>query len=115
MATNKVQTGSVLQIAQSGVSSGDPVEQNDLTGVALNDTDSDGNIRLDTEGVFDLTVEAKNDGGNVAVSIGDKLYYDSGATIKINKDDTSGTLYGYALEEITSGESDTINVRLINA
>ena len=115
MATNKVQDGKIVQIAKSSVSSGDPVEQNDLTGVALTDTDSDGNIQLATEGVFELSVKGEDNSGNKAVSLGDKLYYDSAATPKINKDATNGTLFGKALGTVGSGSTATIDVLLVQA
>lgn len=92
--------------------SGDPVEIVDLHGVALTDRDSSGNATVKFPFMFvaDVLVEAVNNSTGSAVAIGDKLYYDSAATIKINKDSTAGKGFGYALETVTSGGSDTIQV-----
>lgn len=96
--------------------SGTPVLLGQIPGVALTDEgeggNASGNISMDCGGIHDLEVEAVNNAGNVAVAVGDILYYDSAATIKINKDVTNGVRYGYALEAITSGGSDTIKVKV---
>ncbi len=92
--------------------SGDPVEIVDLHGIAITDRDADGYamVKLPIAYVAKVNVEAVNNAGNSAVVIGDKLYYDTAATIKINKDGTNGKGFGYALETITAGSSDTIEV-----
>lgn len=96
--------------------SGDPVLVGQIPGVAITDEGAGGNAAttttIDTGGVYDLNVEAVNNAGNVAVAVGDILYYDSAATIKINKDVTNGVRFGYALEAITSGSSDVIRVKV---
>lgn len=112
MALNYEQPGDVVEIAKSGVSSGDHVAQNDLVGVALCDTDAKGNIRLATKGVFELSVTGKNDAGNIAVNVGDKIYDDSGT---LNKDSTNGTPFGKALGTVASSGTAKILVRLIQA
>jgi len=112
MALNYEQPGDVVEIAKASVKSGDPIKQNDLTGVSLCDTDDNGNIRMATVGVFELTVKGKDDGGNVAVNLGDKVYYDGG---DINKDTTNGTLFGKALGTVSSSGSAVIRVLLIQA
>jgi len=95
---------------------GDPVEIGELHGTALTDYNeprADGKATVELHGINEVreyTVEAVNNAGNSAVAIGDILYYDSAATIKLNKDGTNGNFFGYALETITSGSSDTINV-----
>lgn len=91
---------------------GDPVEIVDLHGVAITDRDANGNavVKFPFMFVADVTVEAVNNSTNSAVAIGDKLYYDTAATIKINKDSTAGKGFGYALEAIDAGASDTIMV-----
>lgn len=95
---------------------GDPVLVGQIPGVALTDEGGGGNVATDTtvarQGVFDLSVKAENNAGNVAVAVGDILYYDAAATVKINKDNTNGVRFGYALEAITSGSTDTIRVLL---
>lgn len=110
MATNYVQKGDVIKLpVASGKTSGDPDLVGSIPVVCLTDRDSDGNAECALVGVFDVSVEAENNSGNVAVSVGDTLYSDSGT---INKDATDGTEFGVALEAITSGETATINVRL---
>ena len=96
--------------------SGDPVEIVDLHGIAItdyNEPTADGKATVELNGVqavYDVLVEAVNNSGNTAVAIGDTIYYDTAATIKLNKDVTNGKKFGYALEAITSGSSDTIYV-----
>lgn len=96
------------------VVSGDLVEFVDLHGVALTSyasADGKADVKFPFMFVADLSVHAANNSGNVAVSIGDKLYYDAAETPdEINKDSTNGKAFGYALEAITSGETDTILV-----
>lgn len=96
--------------------SGDPVLLGQIPGVALtgeaegqNDA---GEITIDTEGVYNLSVEGANNAGNVAVAIGDILYYDAAATPKINKDVTNGVRFGYALGAVSSGATATIPVKV---
>ena len=109
-----------LLLTVAGISSGDPVAVGGITGVALTDTGTDGNCVIRRKGVFELNVEGVNMVfqdpswvyGNVAVSVGDKLYYDAGKTIKINKNDHSGVFFGYALETVVSGASAIIQVLL---
>ena len=59
-----------------------------------------------TKGVVDISVKGENNAGNVAVAVGDILYIDTDG--EVNKDDTNGTRWGYALEAISSGQTDTI-------
>jgi len=113
MTTNMIyKKGDVLEIAvPSGITSGDPVVVGNLTGVALTDRDSDGNASVKFNGVFDLSVEAIDGSGNSAVAVGDVIYWTTGDDPVLNKK-TSGTIYGVALEAITAGSTDTINVKL---
>lgn len=94
--------------------SGDQAVVGSLHGVVNNDASaSTDKVILSTRGVFTLPVEAKDDAGNSAVAVGDKLYIDSAAAAKINKDATKEP-YGIALETVTSGSTATIKVKLIN-
>jgi len=111
MATNYVQEGKVIEVAKASVSSGDHVVFGNINGVALCDTDGDGNIRMATQGVFDLPVTGADNAGNAAISAGDKIYDDSGT---LNADATDGTLYGIALEGVASGATSTIPVLIVN-
>lgn len=96
--------------------SGDPVLLGQIPGVALTGEAEGGNaageITIDTEGVYNLSVEGVNNGGNSAVAIGDILYYEAGETPPINKDASSGVRYGYALGAVASGETGTIPVKV---
>lgn len=122
MATNLVfKDPDNLLLTIAGASSGDPVAVGGITGVALTDTGTDGKCVVRRKGVFELAVEGVNmvetegwDYADVAVNVGDKLYYDAEVTqtIKINKNDHSGIFFGYALEAVAEGASDTIQVLL---
>lgn len=120
MATNQVFVpGNRLSLAATQPAtpaSGDPVLVGMIPGIALVDEGDGGNATgfttIQTDGVWDLLVEAKTGGGNSAVAVGDILYYDSAETIKINKDVTNGVRYGYALETVTSGSSGVIRVKV---
>jgi len=120
MATNLVfKDPDNLLLTIAGASSGDPVAVGGITGVALTDTGTDGKCIVRRNGVFELLVEGVNmvfdtdwTYGNVAVNVGDKLYYDATQTIKINKNVHSGIFFGYALEAVAEGASDTIQVLL---
>jgi len=83
-----------------------------LVGVCLQAGDSGNDTVIATEGIFDLSVTAVNNGGNSAVAIGDKIYIESGT---LNKDSVDGVLFGKALETVTSGATATIKVMLIQA
>jgi len=66
-------------------------------------------IAIDTEGIWNLHVDAVDDGGNVIVYPGDPLYINT-ATCVISKirDNASQVPFGYALAQIASGETDTV-------
>lgn len=111
---NKVQDGKLLHLTvASTVVSGDPVMVgNAIAGVAQTSYSSaDGKAVIDTEGVFDLSVKGVNDDGNVAVAIGDRLYYTSTDTPVLSKK-VSGKFFGVALETVDSGATATINVKI---
>ena len=110
MATNKKFDGDVVEIASASTSAGDHVVVGDLVGVALTDTDADGNIQLATKGVFALSVTGADNAGNAAISAGDMIYDDSGT---LNADATDGTKFGKALEDVGSGSTATINVMIV--
>lgn len=111
MATNKVQDGKVITITKASVSSGDVVVVGAITGVALTDTDSNGNIELDTQGVYSLAVTGNDGTDDAAVAIGDKIYASAAGALSL---DSSGTYFGIALEVIgTAGAAAEINVLLV--
>lgn len=114
MATNvKFDTGGGITTSLPAAtgSSGDPYVNGFIRGVLLADSDgTNASVLTDFTAIVDLLVEAKDGNGNSAVAVGDRLYYDSVETIKINKDSINGKFYGIALEAVTSGSNDTIRV-----
>jgi len=112
MATNMIiKNSDQLKIyTNSDVESGETVLVGGITGVALADEDSDGYTVIRREGVFDLSVKAHDGLSNSKVGFGDALYLDA-SNGTLDKDNAE-TLFGYALEEIASGETDTIKVLL---
>ncbi|KAB2347343.1 DUF2190 family protein [Actinomadura rudentiformis] len=122
MATNRVfEHGNQFEANVSGVTgtgasglvlSDDPVVIGQLPGVALTTEDDDGMATIQTDGVFDLPVKGETT-VNAAVAVGDIVYYDAAATPhKLNKDNTNGTRFGYALEAVSSGATTTIRVKV---
>lgn len=96
--------------------SGQPVVCGQIPGVALRDEYPTGHplagktpVALD--GVYDLSVKGVDGSGNSAVAAGDILYYVAADTPKLSKKAT-GVRFGYALEAISSGSTDTINVEI---
>ncbi len=85
MATNYVQPGESLRVGTAdGAASGDPmVVGGYLPCVLLTDAESGSpyEASVAAQGIFDLSVEAKDDAGNSAVSVGDALYYNSATTL----------------------------------
>lgn len=89
-------------------SSGDPVVCGQIPGVALEDEDTDGVTVAALDGAFTLPVKGETT-TNAAVAVGDILYYDSGV---INRDNTNGVRFGYALAAVDSGATTTIPVEI---
>jgi predicted RecA/RadA family phage recombinase len=116
MATNFIQEGRKMNlIVTAGYDSGDPEVIGSLHGVLLTDADSSNKAGVDLgPAVYDLSVKAVNDSGNVAVAIGDAIYFTRADTPKLNKKG-SGAFFGIALETIDSGSTATINVLVLNA
>ncbi len=116
MATNRVhEQGNRIEAActqPATPSSGDPVLIGQLPGVALIDEAADGKTVVQTDGVFNLSVEAANNTTGSAVAVGDVIYYDAAATVKLNKDNVAGVRFGYALGTVTSGATATIPVKI---
>ena len=82
-----------------------------------------GNVSVDLEGVFFLSVVAKDaiSGSGKAIAPGDKVYADGGTYdpttgwlygITLNANSTSGAYFGNALDAVASGQTATIRVRL---
>jgi hypothetical protein len=99
--------------------SGDPVRYGNLTGLALTDKGEGGNPTTETTVDFgpfiaDLSVKAVDADGDSAVAVGDGIWYVDADTPKLSKK-ASGYFFGFALEAITSGATDTINVMHVPA
>jgi len=70
-------------------------------------------VAIDTEGIWQLSVVAEDDDGNVAVGVGNEIFINKTTCIlsKIaNK--ASHQFFGYALYAITSGDTDVIPVKV---
>jgi len=117
VATNRVQDGQCLRLIVTAdpelapVASGDPVAVGQIAGVALVDSDADGESTVDTAGVYNLAVEGVNGEADSAVAIGDALYYVALGDPPLSKTST-GVLFGHALGAIAAGEIATIPVKL---
>lgn len=118
MATNRIRKdGYHLSVEASDPTtpaSGAPVRFGLLTGVALTDEAEGGNAAGFTSvdfgpSVWDLSVKGVNDSGNSAVAVGDAIFYVDADTPKLSKK-SSGYFFGFALEAVGSGQTDTINV-----
>ena len=105
--TGKTTTGTVLASAKSG----DPACIGQIPGVCAIDADSNNQAPNYLDGVFSVSVKGVNSGGNSAVAEGDILYYNSGHTPKIDKDNT-GVRWGYARGTVGSGSTATINAQV---
>lgn len=114
MATNKVNEIAFTKYlaVPSGVVSGDPVQLGNLTGVATFDRDSAGKSVVDFQGSYTLSVKGVNDAGNVAVAVGDALYFTLGDTPRLSKK-ASGTLFGFAQGIVLTSATTSIEVTLV--
>lgn len=115
MSTNIVhEDGDALCIAvtlPTTPASGDPVLIGQLPGVALTAEQADGKTSVKLNGTALLSVKGETT-VDAAIAAGDILYYDTAATVKINKDSANGVRYGYALEAVGSGVTATILVKI---
>jgi hypothetical protein len=97
------------------VNKGDPVVVGEnIVGVAfLSAAAATDLIPIDTEGIWQLSVVATNEDGNIAVAVGDELFINK-TTCIISKNPNKNThqRFGYALYPITSGVTDVIPVKV---
>lgn len=106
---NFVQAGNNLTVAAPyALSSGDGALINSLFGVAAGDADNGAEVDLMTVGVFELPKTSA-----LAISIGEKLYWDNVAK-EVNKTSSGNTLIGVAASA-AANPSATVNVRLNGA
>ncbi len=112
MAKNEVYyPGDTLPLpVPAGTKSGDPVVIGTIAGVALEDRDAAGNAPVRVRGVFKLSVTGRDDTGNKAINVGDKVYYTapSGGTPAIIDAKTTGKEFGVALGAIAKGATNAV-------
>jgi len=122
-------------IADGFVNHGDPViicsaavptSYGSAVGIAFNSGAAAADlIAIDTEGIWNLTVYAKNDSGNSAIVAGDRLYIRAGALSGAATGDGTGDAeiskitntafqvpFGYALATMVAGNSGVIAVKV---
>lgn len=91
------------------VASGDVVVQSDLIGVAKREIKANTLGALAVTGVFDLAKEA---GGGVTFSTGDKAYWDDANDVAVTTDGAGANkLLGKAVADAADGDA-TVRVRL---
>lgn len=96
-------------------SAGDVVALSEMTVYCLTDTDDSDVATVVIPGATyaaTLTVAGSDNAGDSAVSVGDRIYDDSGT---YNKDATNGVALGFALGTVSGGETGDILVALMNA
>lgn len=111
MAVDRVyKDGDILTHAIASVTAGDVLLVGAaLPGVALTSTDDNGLVTVQHNGVFDKPVKGADGSGNAAVTAGDIIYKDGS---ELNIDDANGVRWGYALEDVASGATTTIKVKV---
>jgi len=122
MATNEYLDQLVVSVqpTNGGATSGAPLRYGPLTGVALCKVGEGGNAANFCTAdfrpkVWALVVAGINDAGNVAVAVGDPIFYVDGDTPKLSKK-SSGYLFGIALGTVLTGNTTTtINVAKLPA
>jgi predicted RecA/RadA family phage recombinase len=103
---NYIQAGENLTLAAPyDVSSGDGALVGAIFGVAAGDALSGADVDMVTRGVFTLPKTSA-----LAISIGDKLYWDNTAKV-VNKTSSGNTLVGVAVSA-ADNPSSTVDVRL---
>ncbi len=116
----KISNGNQLSVVcnyPTTPTSGAPVLFGSMTGVAITDESADGNASGYTTvdfggGVYDLSVTDVATGG---IAVGAELWLHAGSPCTIDNVSASGYFFGYALEAIGSGLTDTINVRHVQS
>jgi hypothetical protein len=78
----------------------------------MEDADANGRTIVQKDGIWNILVDGVNAGGNVAVSGGDKLYFNQAHTPPVSKDAT-GVFFGYAfgdsgVQMVASGVHTTV-------
>lgn len=103
---NFIQPGGVLTVpAPANVQSGDGVLVGSIFGIAAYAALAGADVEIKTEGVFEMKKTSA-----LAVSIGDKVYWDNAAK-EVNKTASGNTLIG-AATSVAANPSAVVNVRL---
>lgn len=105
------QTGTTATLPTgSGALAGAPYAVGNIPVVLLTDAlaASPYNATCQLDGIFDLPVQAESG----AIVIGDILYWDSDETTKLTNESGGNIRWGYALEAIANGVTDTINCQV---
>lgn len=116
MDTSQVYQQSFTVTDPATPASGDPVRvAGNITGIALTKEGEGQNATGKTTvhiGAFvaNFSVEGQGPSAGSAVAVGDSIYYDSAASTKLNKDNTNGVFFGFALGTVGSGLTATIPV-----
>lgn len=96
------------------VQSGDPVLVGQLPGVALTDAEdtigNGGAATVKTNGAADLAVVGQDGVGPAALSPGAIVYMQADGSL--DGDDTAGVRFGYLLEAVGSGQTETVEVKV---
>lgn len=92
-----------------GTKSGDPVVVGQIPGVALIDRQSNGKATCDTGGVYNLSIKGANKAGNKKIEPGD-IIFKKGSELNVNNEE--GIRFGYAMEEVASGATTVIPVKI---
>jgi len=105
-----IQDGDAIDYTPSvAVAAGDVVVQADLVGVAKRDIVADTLGALAVTGVFDIAKEA---GGGVTFSAGDKAYWDDTNEVAVTTDAVGvNKLLGHAVAAAADGDA-TVRIRL---
>lgn len=77
--------------------------------VAEIDRNADGEATVQTDGVYELSVEGKNKAGNKAIEVGNIVYMKEG---KLSVNNEEGVRFGYALDPVGSGATTKIRVKI---
>lgn len=115
MSKNKeLDIGSNIQVpVPEGTESGDPVLLGDqgLCGVAETGRNSDGNatVVMPPSAVYRIPVEGKGKEANQVIDQFDKVFIDGEV---VNADATNGTFFGWVLDKVASGKTETVRVKL---
>ena len=112
MAKNEVYyPGNAIPLpVPEGTKSGDPVVVGTIAGIAMEDRDAAGNAPVRVTGVYNLEVTGRDDTGNKAIAVGDKVYYTApseGSPAIIDANATQQE-FGVALKAIAKGATNAV-------